>query len=54
MFPFKTGDYISLHSPVSLSPYGIVEIDETLDDGYYAVRFLGSDDVFTVHGSELG
>ncbi len=47
MFLFKTGEYVAYRDDC-------VQIDETLDDGYYAVRFLGTDNVFTVHGSELG
>jgi hypothetical protein len=47
MFPFMTGEYVAFYDDC-------VQIDETLDDGYYAVRFVGCDHVFTVHGSELG
>jgi hypothetical protein len=47
---FKAGDW-ALYTGVVTNE--IVVVDEVLDDDQYAVRFLNTSDVFTVHGGEL-
>jgi hypothetical protein len=56
--PFKHGDMaVYTGAPVNgtrvRSVANSVMVDEALDDDNYAVRFLDSDEVFTVHASEL-
>jgi hypothetical protein len=43
---FNTGDYVT-----AFGPEEIMQIDEVLDDNVLAVRYLGSDRVFTIESS---
>lgn len=50
---YQAGDYAIYHVKDVEELAAPVQVDEVLDNGEYAVRFLGDDEIFTSPGDQL-